>query len=200
MVYIYFQIPLMVIVFTPALEGLRPQWREAAVNLGATTLQYWRQVGIPLLSPAFLGSMLLLFANAFAAYATAAVLVSQGNPIMPLLIRASLTSEILLGQENLAFALAAEMIVVVSIVMACTRCCCGGRRGGCDDLRTPVPGRPGRRCSAVRALLLPAPLSMLDFSTRGKGELAGRTFEYYGAWSATRTCARRSSPRCCWPC
>jgi putative spermidine/putrescine transport system permease protein len=107
----------MVIVFTPAIEGLRPQLREAAVNLGATTAQYWRMVGIPLLTPAFLGSVLLLFANAFAAYATAAVLVSQGNPIVPLLIRSSLTSEVLLGQQNLGFALATEMIVVVSIVM-----------------------------------------------------------------------------------
>ncbi|MCW2792382.1 MAG: transporter permease [Nocardioides sp.] len=116
-VYTYFQVPLMVIVFTPALEGLRPQLREAAVSLGATTPQYWRMVGIPLLTPAFLGSVLLLFANAFAAYATAAILVSQGNPIVPLLIRSALTSEVLLGQQNLGFALATEMIVVVSIVM-----------------------------------------------------------------------------------
>ncbi len=116
-VYCYFQIPLMVIVFTPALEGLRPQWREAATNLGATTPQYWRMVGFPLLTPAFLGSMLLLFANAFAAYATAAVLVSQGNPISPLFIRSALTSEVLLGQRNLGFALALQMVVVVAIVM-----------------------------------------------------------------------------------
>jgi putative spermidine/putrescine transport system permease protein len=116
-VYVYFQIPLMVLVFTPALDGIRPEWREAAVNLGATTTQFWRQVGFPLLTPAFLGSMLLLFANAFAAYATAAILVSQGNPILPLFIRSALTSEILLGQANLGFALALEMIVVVAIVM-----------------------------------------------------------------------------------
>ena len=117
LVYTYFQIPLMVIVFMPALEGLRPQWREAAVNLGATGWQYWTQVAIPLLRPAFLGATLLLFANAFAAYATAAALVSQGNPIVPLLIRAALTSEILLGRQNLAFALAFQMIIVVAVVM-----------------------------------------------------------------------------------
>ena len=99
LVYTYFQIPLMVIVFMPALHGVRPQWREA-VNLGASTRQYWTQVGFPLLLPAFLGSMLLLFANAFAAYATAAALVSQGSPITPLLIRAALTSETLLGQAD----------------------------------------------------------------------------------------------------
>ena len=117
LVYTYFQIPLMVIVFLPALEGLRAQWREAAVSLGASTWQYWREVALPLLTPAFLGSALLLFANAFAAYATAAALVSQGSPIVPLLIRAALTSEVVLGQSGFAYALALEMIVVVAVVM-----------------------------------------------------------------------------------
>lgn len=117
LVYTYFQIPLMVIVFLPALDGLRTQWREAAVSLGASTWQYWREVAMPLLTPAFLGSLLLLFANAFAAYATAAALVSQGSPIVPLLIRAALTSEVVLGQSGFAYALALEMIVVVAVVM-----------------------------------------------------------------------------------
>ncbi len=117
LVYSYFQIPLMVIVFLPALDGIRPQWREAAANLGATTGQYWRLVGLPLLTPAFLGSLLLLFANSFAAYATAAALVSQGNPIIPLWIRAALTSEVVLGRQNFAYALALEMIVIVAVVM-----------------------------------------------------------------------------------
>jgi len=117
LVYTYFQIPLMVVVFLPALEGLRPQWREAAESLGASTFQYWTQVGLPVLRPAFLGSTLLLFANAFAAYATAAALVSQGSPIVPLLIRSALTSEVVLGQAGFAYALALEMIVVVALVM-----------------------------------------------------------------------------------
>jgi putative spermidine/putrescine transport system permease protein len=117
LVYAYFQIPLMVIVFLPALDGIRPQWREASVTLGASGWQYWTQVAIPPLQPAFLGATLLLFANAFAAYATAAALVSQGNPIVPLLIRAGLSSEVLLGHQHLAYALAFEMIVVVAVVM-----------------------------------------------------------------------------------
>lgn len=117
LVYSYFQIPLMVIVFIPALEGLREQWREAAFSLGASSWQYWREVVVPLLTPAFLGSALLLFANAFAAYATAAALVSQGSPIVPLLIRSALTSEVVLGQSGFAYALALQMIVVVAVVM-----------------------------------------------------------------------------------
>jgi putative spermidine/putrescine transport system permease protein len=117
LVYTYFQIPLMVIVFVPALEGLRDEWREAAISLGASRWQYFREVAVPLLTPAFLGSALLLFANAFAAYATAAALVSQGSPIVPLLIRSALTSEVVLGQSGFAYALALEMIVVVALVM-----------------------------------------------------------------------------------
>ena len=77
LVYTYFQIPLMVIVFLPALEGLRPQWREACESLGGSTWTYWRHVGFPILWPSFLGATLLLFANAFSAYATAKALISS---------------------------------------------------------------------------------------------------------------------------
>jgi putative spermidine/putrescine transport system permease protein len=117
LVYTYFQIPLMVIVFLPALDGIRPQWREATESLGGSTWQYWRRVAIPLLAPAFLGATLLLFANAFSAYATAAALVSQGSPIVPLQIRNALTSEVVLGRQNLGKAMALGMVVVVAVVM-----------------------------------------------------------------------------------
>jgi putative spermidine/putrescine transport system permease protein len=117
-VYLYFQIPLMVIVFTPAVEGLRTEWREAATNLGATRRQYLAQVAIPILRPAFLGALLLLFTNAFAAYATAAALIAQGWLILPMGVRNSLHSEVTLGHQHLAYALALEMIVVVALVMA----------------------------------------------------------------------------------
>lgn len=117
LVYSYFQIPLMVIVFLPALDGLRVQWREASDSLGGSTWQYWRHVGGPLLLPSFLGSTLLLFANAFSAYATAAALVSQGAPIVPLQIRTALTSEVLLGRADLGKALALGMVIVVAVVM-----------------------------------------------------------------------------------
>jgi putative spermidine/putrescine transport system permease protein len=118
LVYVYFQIPLMVLVFLPALDGLKPQWREASDNLGGSAWTYWRHVGGPVLAPAFLGSLLLLFANAFSAYATAAALVSQGAPIVPLQIRALQTSEVVLGQQNVGKALGLAMVLVVTVVMA----------------------------------------------------------------------------------
>lgn len=115
--YVYFQVPLMIIVFLPALEALRPQWAEASATLGGTRATYWWRIGIPVLLPSFIGSLLLLFANAFSSYATAAALTSQGQGIVPLQIRAALTSETVLGRENLAGALALGMIVVMVVVM-----------------------------------------------------------------------------------
>jgi putative spermidine/putrescine transport system permease protein len=116
LVYTYFQIPLMVLVFLPALDGIRPQWREATESLGGGTWQYWRYVVGPLLAPAFLGATLLLFANAFSAYATAAALITQGGIIVPLQISNFLTSETGRSQPGLAMALALEMVVIVAAV------------------------------------------------------------------------------------
>ena len=115
--YVYFQIPLMVITFMPALTALKPQWAEANLTLGGTRASFWARIGVPVLAPSFLASFLLLFANAFSSYATAAALASQGSQIVPLQIRTSLTSETVLGRENLAGALALGMIVVVGVVM-----------------------------------------------------------------------------------
>jgi putative spermidine/putrescine transport system permease protein len=117
LVYTYFQIPLMVLVFLPALDGIRPQWREATESLGGATWHYWRYVAGPLLAPAFFGGVLLLFANAFSAYATAAALISQGSIIASLLIANTLTSEVGLAQPGLASALALVMVVIVAVVM-----------------------------------------------------------------------------------
>jgi putative spermidine/putrescine transport system permease protein len=116
LIYLYFQIPLMVLVFLPALDGIRPQWREATESLGGSTWHYWRYVAGPLLAPAFLGCTLLLFANAFSAYATAAVLITQGGVLVPLQISALFTSETGQAQPGLAKALALSMVVIVTIV------------------------------------------------------------------------------------
>jgi putative spermidine/putrescine transport system permease protein len=117
LVYTYFQVPLMVLVFLPALDGVRPQWREATESLGGNGWHYWRHVAGPLLLPAFLGSTLLLFANAFSAYATAAALINQGGIVVPLQISNALTSEVGLQHAELAKALALGMVVIVAVVM-----------------------------------------------------------------------------------
>ena len=116
LVYLYFQIPLMVLVFLPAVDGIRLQWREATLSLGGGTWHYWRYIAGPLLAPAFLGSTLLLFANALSAYATAAALINQGGPILPLQISNAITSEVGLHEPGFAKAQAVVLIVIVAIV------------------------------------------------------------------------------------
>jgi len=117
MVYTYFQIPLMLIVFLPSLDGLRQEWYDASASLGGGSWAFWRHVAGPILAPSFIGALLLLFTNAFSAYATAAALISQGCPIITLQIACQMQSEVVLGQENVGKALALGMIVVVSLVM-----------------------------------------------------------------------------------
>jgi putative spermidine/putrescine transport system permease protein len=115
--YMYFQIPLMVLVILPALEGLRPAWREAAQNMGAGTWQYWRYVGGPVLFPSFLGCLLLLFGSAFSAYATAEALTGGTVALTPIQIGALLNGNVVAGQQNLGYALGLIMVVIIAIVM-----------------------------------------------------------------------------------
>jgi putative spermidine/putrescine transport system permease protein len=117
LVYMYFQVPLMVLVITPALEGLRPAWREAAENLGARGWQYWRYVGGPVLLPSVLGSVLLLFGSALSAYATAEALTSGSIALTSLQIGSFLNGNVIAGQENVGKALGFGMIVLIAGVM-----------------------------------------------------------------------------------
>jgi putative spermidine/putrescine transport system permease protein len=112
--YLYFQIPLMVLILTPALDGLKREWREAAEVAGATSWQYWRHVAIPVLWPSFLGTTLLLFANSFGAVATAYGLTGSSLNIVPILLYAQSRGDVL-HNPNLGYALALGMIVITGL-------------------------------------------------------------------------------------
>ncbi len=114
--YLYFQLPLMILVIAPAIDGLRREWREAAANLGARGWQFWRYVGLPVLMPSILGAVILLFGNAFAAYATAYSLTSGTVNIVPVLIGAYYSGNVL-DNPHVAQALAFGMFVVLAVMM-----------------------------------------------------------------------------------
>lgn len=114
--YVYFQIPLMILVIAPAIDGLRAEWREAASNLGASSTQYWRHVGLPILLPSILGGMILLFGGSFAAYATAYALTSGHINLAPLLIGELIGGNVL-SDPHQGYAIALGMIVVISVAM-----------------------------------------------------------------------------------
>jgi putative spermidine/putrescine transport system permease protein len=114
-VYMYFQVPLMILIITPAFAGLKESWREAAENLGASSWRYWRHVGLPVLAPAVLGGMFLLFGSGFSAYATAEALTAGTIAITPIQIGAILNGNVLSGEANLGYALGFAMIVILLI-------------------------------------------------------------------------------------
>jgi len=116
--YTFFQIPLMVLVFLPTLENLKPQWREASDALGGKAYEFWLRIGIPILTPSFAGATLLLFVNSFSAYATAATLINLSDFITPLQIATALTSET--GGSNPAEAKALSLCMVIVVVIAMT--------------------------------------------------------------------------------
>lgn len=116
-VYTYFQLPLMVLIITPALDGLRREWREAAEGLGATTYHYWRYVALPILLPSLLGTMVLLFANSFGAYATAYAFSGSQINLVPLVIGFNIRGNVLYD-PGLGNALALGMVVIMAISIA----------------------------------------------------------------------------------
>ena len=112
--YLYFQFPLMVLIITPAIEGLKREWREGAENLGATSRQYWRYIALPVLLPSLLGTMILLFANAFGAYATAFALTGGTINLVTILIGIQMRGDVL-RDPGLGYALAVGMVVVMAV-------------------------------------------------------------------------------------
>ena len=112
--YLFFQIPLMILIITPALDGLKREWREAASCLGASGAQYWRMVALPILFPSILGTFALLFANAFGAVATAIALTGSSLNIVPIMLFAQIRGDVL-GNPHLGYAMAFGMILITGI-------------------------------------------------------------------------------------
>jgi putative spermidine/putrescine transport system permease protein len=113
-VYLYFQIPLMVLIIAPAIDGLRKEWREAAENMGATPSEYWRRVALPILTPSILGTMVLLFGNAFGAQATAYQLTGGVLNIITLVISSQIRGDVL-HNPGLGYAAAMGMVAIMAV-------------------------------------------------------------------------------------
>jgi putative spermidine/putrescine transport system permease protein len=115
--YTYFQFPLMVLIITPALDGLKREWREAAENMGANTFQYWWYIALPILLPSLLGTMILLFANAFGAVATAYALTGGNFQLVTILIFRQIRGEVL-NDPGLGYAVAVGMVIIMAIALS----------------------------------------------------------------------------------
>ena len=115
-VYFYFQLPLMILIIAPAIDGLKKEWREASENMGASTAQFWRYIALPILMPSLLGSMILLFGNSFGAQATAYQLTGGFINLVTILIGNQLTGDVL-HNTGLGYALAMGMIAILGVTL-----------------------------------------------------------------------------------
>jgi putative spermidine/putrescine transport system permease protein len=115
LVYTYFQIPLGVLLLYPAFDALREDWRESAALLGANHWQYWRHIGLPVLTPALLGTFVILLANALGAYATVYALTTGNFNVLPIRIAGLVAGDISLD-PNLASALAMVLVGLMTLV------------------------------------------------------------------------------------
>ena len=113
--YTYFQIPLGVLLLYPAFDALREDWRESASLLGASSWQFWRHIGLPVLTPALLGTFVILLANALGAYATVYALTTGNFNVLPIRIAAMVSGDISLD-PNMASALAVILVGLMTLV------------------------------------------------------------------------------------
>lgn len=114
-VYIYFQIPMAILLLYPAFDSLKEDWQEAAALLGAGPLRYWQKVALPVLLPSILGTFVLLLANAMGAYATAFTLTASNVNLVPIRIGALVAGDITLN-PNLAAALSIILAFQLALV------------------------------------------------------------------------------------
>ncbi|WP_161807450.1 ABC transporter permease [Pseudomonas sp. RIT-PI-q] len=115
LLYTYFQIPLGVLLLYPAFDALREDWRESAALLGANGWQYWRHIGLPVLTPALLGTFVILLANALGAYATVYALTTGNFNVLTIRVAAMVSGDISLD-PYMASALAVVLVALMTLV------------------------------------------------------------------------------------
>ncbi|WP_185903384.1 ABC transporter permease [Lysinibacillus sphaericus] len=115
LIYIYFQLPLALMLLYPIYDGIQQQWKDAAALLGASTWQFWVKIGIPVMLPGIVGTFSVLFANAMGAYASAYALTSSNYNLVAIRIGSLIKGDIF-AQPELASAIA--VILAVTMVTA----------------------------------------------------------------------------------
>ncbi|MBP3139695.1 ABC transporter permease [Aliivibrio fischeri] len=113
--YIYFQIPLAVLLLYPAFDALSDDWQAASALLGAKTWQYWTKIALPVLFPALLGTFIILIANAIGAYASVYALTNGNYNVITVRI-ASLVSGDLFLEPNLAAAISVILMAILAFI------------------------------------------------------------------------------------
>jgi putative spermidine/putrescine transport system permease protein len=121
MAYLYTNIPLFVLLTIPAMSIVRDDWWEAAQVAAATRLQFWRRVGLPILTPFLAAGWLLIFTWTIGIYGIAYGLAGQSGGtaarLITLQIGSVLQSDVISGTGQAAIlSVVLLAIAVVSLV------------------------------------------------------------------------------------
>lgn len=117
-VYLYFQLPMGIILLLPIYDALDKGWRESAELLGASSFQYWRRIGLPVLMPSIVGVFAMMFANAMGAYASAEALTGTGINLLSIRIANTVTGDIFARPEiGAALSVLLAMILLVNMIL-----------------------------------------------------------------------------------
>lgn len=116
LIYVYFQMPLALMLLYPIYDGIQQQWKEASALLGASTWQFWMKIGIPIILPGVVGTFSVLFANAMGAYASAYALTSSNYNLVAIRIGSLIKGDIF-AQPELASAIAVLLAVTMVLAM-----------------------------------------------------------------------------------
>lgn len=117
-VYFYFQLPMGIILLLPIYDALERGWRESAELLGASSFQYWRRIGLPVLMPSIVGVFAMMFANAMGAYASAEALTGTGVNLLSIRIANTVTGDIFARPEiGAALSVLLAMILLINMIL-----------------------------------------------------------------------------------
>lgn len=117
-VYLYFQLPMGIILLLPIYDALDKGWRESAELLGASSFQYWRRIGLPVLMPSIVGVFAMMFANAMGAYASAEALTGTGVNLLSIRIANTVTGDIFARPEiGAALSVLLALILLVNMIL-----------------------------------------------------------------------------------
>ena len=115
-IYAYFQYPLAVLLLYPAFDALKDEWQEAAFLLGASLRVYILRVALPVLTPAIIGTFVILIANGMGAYASVYALTAGNYNVITVRIASLVSGDIFL-EPNVAAAISVLLMLLMAFIV-----------------------------------------------------------------------------------
>ena len=117
MAYSYTNVPLFVLLTLPAMGIIRNEWLEAAETCSASRWQFWRYIGLPVLTPFLAAGAILIFTWSIGLYGLAYALgrtASTTGELRLITLQIGLTLNTGVGKEERAYVLAVVLLLLAT--------------------------------------------------------------------------------------